>query len=106
MTNLTQSDHWLDADGNPAGGMSCGRGYAISWQNGPLGCGDDRREPNGAFVESVLTAVIMRMEFYQQSKFACGENAAALSFMRDALRQMERRTARREKAGTEGRTNV
>ena len=29
--------HWLDMDGNPAGGVSTGKGFTISWQNGPLG---------------------------------------------------------------------
>ena len=49
-------EHWSDKDGNPAGGVSSGRGFAISWQNGPLGRGVERREPNGAFVEDVIAA--------------------------------------------------
>lgn len=58
-------EHWCDADGNPAGGVSSGKGFVCSWQNGPLGRGNDRREPNGAFVEDVIQAVIGRIEFYQ-----------------------------------------
>ncbi len=29
-------DHRLDADGNPAGGMTWGLGFVIYWQDGPL----------------------------------------------------------------------
>jgi len=46
------SEHWRDDKGRPAGGVSSGRGFAISWQNGPLGRGNERRDPNGAFVTS------------------------------------------------------
>ena len=51
-----------DDDGNPAGGMVRGVGLFIQWQNGPLGRGDERREPNGAFVETVIAAAKQRIE--------------------------------------------
>ena len=95
-------EHWLDKAGNPTGGVSSGRGFTISWQNGPLGRGEDRREPNGAFVEDVLAAVIGRIEFYQQSKFHCQENADALDHLRRAAGHLCSRTAEREKRGVEG----
>ena len=72
-------EHWNDVDRNPAGGVSSGRGFAISWQNGPLGRGNDRREPNGAFVEDVIQAVIGRISFYQKSKFQCASKPAGSS---------------------------
>jgi len=95
-------EHWTDADGNPAGGVTSGRGIAISWQNGPLGRGNDRKEPNGAFVEDVITAALGRLEHYQQSKFACSENATAIYNLRMALDALESRTASREDRGVEG----
>lgn len=88
--------------GNPAGGATSGRGFTIAWQDGPLGSGPDRIEPNGAFVEDVITAAIGRLEFYQASRFNCETNARALDHLvaaRDALRE---RTADREARGVEG----
>jgi hypothetical protein len=95
-------EHWSDADGNPTGGCSYGVGFAISWQNGPLGRGATRREPNGAFVEDVLAAVIGRIEFYQNSRFACRENLEALINLREAARWLDRRTAECEQRAVEG----
>lgn len=95
-------EHWVDTNGNPAGGVSSGVGYTISWQNGPLGRHPDRKAPNGAFVESVLQALISRLDFYQQSKFACDENAAAREHLSQALAILAERTRRREAAKTEG----
>ncbi len=95
-------EHWLDADENPAGGVSFGEGFTISWQNGPLGRGEERREPNGAFVETLIQAVIGRIEFYQEGKFACKENADALEFLDQAWAVLNSRTQRREAQEVEG----
>lgn len=86
----------------PAGGVVFGPGLCISWQNGPLGRGDERKEPNGCFVETVISAAISRLEFYQASVFRCTENQVALDHMRMALGALESRTARREEQQTEG----
>ena len=96
------SEHWVDADGNPAGGVSCGMGYTISWQMGPLGRGEDRRIPNGAFVESIIFAAIDRLQFYQKSKFKCDENQAAIDNLKGALEMLEYRTEQREAREVEG----
>lgn len=96
------SEHWNDEQGRPAGGVSSGRGFAIWWQNGPLGSRDQRREPNGAFVEDVMEACIGRLEFFQRSPFACDENADAIANLKDALVRLEARTQRRIAAGVEG----
>lgn len=77
--------HFNDADGNPAGGCTQGNGFVISWQNGPLGRGESRIGPNGAFVETVIQAVISRLGYYQQSKFHCEENQRALEHLYQAL---------------------
>lgn len=102
MLNKINQEHWTDENGNPAGGASFGTGFCISWQNGPLGRGENRREPNGAFVESVLAAVIGRIEFYQASKFACEENAKALEYLKSAAKVLDDRTRNRETRKVEG----
>lgn len=91
-----------DDQGRPAGGCTHGRGFTMAWQDGPLGSGADRAEPNGAFVEDVITAAIGRLEFYQASPFACDENASALRHLRSALEDLRDRTAQRQARGVEG----
>lgn len=96
------SEHWVDADENPAGGVSSSIGFTISWQMGPLGRGDERRIPNGAFVEKVIFACIDRLQFYQRSKFHCTDNELAINHLQSALAALERRTADREAREVEG----
>ena len=98
------SEQWTDENGNPAGGVTSGKGFTISWQNGPLGKegAPERREPNGAFVEDVIDAAIDRIQFYQSSKFACPENAEALEHLAEAANVLDRRTTRRQTKGIEG----
>ena len=92
MQNKIHAQHWNDSDGNPAGGSTFGNGFAISWQNGPLGrhapectvggtCveGCTRRPPNGAFVEDIIAAAMDRINFYQGSRFHCGANPADIN---------------------------
>jgi len=95
-------EHWTDDNDNPAGGVTSGRGFTISWQNGPLGTGTNRREPNGAFVEDIIKAATKRLAFYQKSKFRCQENADALLLLREALARLENRTLDRTRRGVEG----
>ena len=94
--------HDIDENGNPNGGITSGKGFLIEWQKGPLGCGENRKEPNGAFVEGVIAAAIGRIKFYQDSKFKCRENAIALTHLETALLWLQARTAEREKKGVEG----
>jgi hypothetical protein len=91
-----------DENGNPTGGSVRGTGLSIDWQNGPLGRGEDRKEPNGAFVETVIDAARQRIEFYQASKFKCRENAIALTKIEEALLWLNKRTADRDKRQVEG----
>lgn len=92
-----------DDHGRPAGGEVRGTGLTIDWQNGPLGHRDDpnRLEPNGAFVETVLQAVLQRIEYYQ-TRFPCVENAIAIAHLVEALIVLDQRTTRRIAQGTEG----
>ena len=91
------SVNYLDEHGRPAGGHARGVvGFVIDWQDGPLGRvgSDERVEPNGAFVEDVLLAVVDRLEFYQASDFRCRENALAITKIEEALHWLESRTKR------------
>lgn len=95
-------NNYLDDNGNPTGGYVHSTGLQIEWQNGPLGRGSDRLEPNGAFVETVIAAAKQRLEHYQESKFNCTENAQAISHLEAALSILNRRTQRREQQAVEG----
>lgn len=96
------AQHWDDGMGHPAGGVSSGRGFTISWQNGPLGRGADRKDPNGAFVEDIIDAAKGRLEFYEAGEFACKQNKEALHHLEEALRWLNDRTTRREERAVEG----
>ena len=65
----------------------------------------DRKEPNGAFVETVLAAVKQRIEFYQEvsgGRFACDANALAIEAVEEALAVLDQRTKEREARAVEG----
>ncbi len=94
--------HKFNDEGNPTGGSAIGTGIEINWQDGPLGRGSDRLEPNGAFVEGVIESAIGRLEFFQESKFKCRENALAITKLEEALHWLDHRTSSREKREVEG----
>ena len=105
MKQKLHEGHVLDNNGNPAGGATIGTGIQIGWQDGPLGRGADKKEPNGAFVEGVIQAAIGRLQFYQTAsnkKFACRENALAITKLEEALMWCEKRTRDREEREVEG----
>lgn len=98
-------NNFVDENENPAGGGVSGKGLEILWQAGPLGRGDERMEPTGAFVETVLSAVLQRIEFYQvvsNGKFKCRENAIAITKIEEALLWLDKRTRDREARQVEG----
>lgn len=97
--------NFVDEQGNPTGGSVKGTGIWIAWQDGPLGRGEDRRGPNGAFVEDVIDAARQRILFYQdasEGRFGCEENRTALIALTEALEALDSRTQRREERGIEG----
>jgi len=96
------SEHWNDEKGNPAGGSTFGHGFCISWQHGPLGRGEERKAPNGAFVEDVIAAAKDRLEYYQKSRFACEANKKAIEGLQEALDALDWRTRDREQREVEG----
>ena len=102
MESPITSSHFDDANGNPAGGTTYGRGFAITWQNGPLGRDEGRKEANGAFVEDIIKAALDRLEYYQRSRWACDYNARAIDGLNAALESLHERTADRESRAVEG----
>ena len=102
MVQEITSNHFSDSNGAPAGGSTYAPGLCIAWQNGPLGRGEERQEPNGCFVETVINAAIDRLEYYQQSKFVSDYNARALTALQQAIAALQERTADRERRQVEG----
>ena len=105
MMQAIKTDNTLDEKGNPTGGTVEGVGLSITWQNGPLGRGNERVAPNGAFVEGCIEAARQRIAFYQSAsngRFACRENALAITKLEEALHWLNARTASREARGVEG----
>lgn len=102
MQQAITNDFKTDSKSNPTGGTSKSTGIDISWQDGPLGQGADRLDPNGAFVETVIQIAIDRIEFFNSSKFRCRENSLAITKLEEALHWLNSRTARREEQGIEG----
>ena len=103
-----KSANYNDRDGNPSGGYCEGIGLSIVWQDGPLQVPETmeypahRRDPNGAFVETVIAAAKQRIEYYQESQFASSYNEKAIMYLGLALNELNARTAERESRGVEG----
>ena len=106
MLGKYASENSVDENGNPTGGSVRGVGLTIDWQDGPLGRGEDRKDPNGAFAETVIDAARQRIEFYQNSKFKCRENAIAITKLEEALMWLNKRTRDREAREVEGEHKV
>jgi|SRR5262245_14698652 len=102
MLQEFHAENYLDENKAPASGLVNGTGLSIVWQNGPLGRGPDRKPPNGAFVETVLAAVLQRIQFYQEGQFKCRENALAITKIEEALMWLNKRTRDREARQVEG----
>lgn len=102
MRSDIQQHHEVDENGRPNGGETVGRGFHIQWQAGPLAVDGVRKEPNGAFAEDILAAVIGRVKFYQNSEFHSIHNAVALGHLYAAAEALAERTRDRESRGVEG----
>jgi len=102
MNQQIHQTHETDKEGCPTGGTTTGVGIEIHWQNGSLGRGEDRKDQNGAFVEGVLSAVLGRLEYYENSKFEDIHNRVAIIKIKEALVQLEERTKERETRQIEG----
>jgi hypothetical protein len=109
MQQTFTAENRLDDEGRPAGGfVRLDAGDAgtpalyVRWQDGPLAVDGVRREPNGAFVETVIAAAKQRIEHYQSTQFASLYNEAAIGYLDAALAALHARTADREARGVEG----
>ncbi len=97
-----KAENYNDVKGIPTGGVANGVGIQIAWQNGPLGRDEHREIPNGAFVETVIDIARQRIQYYQDSKFKCRENAIAITKLEEALMWLNKRTQDRETRKVEG----
>lgn len=79
------------------------KGVRIEFQNGPL---NDENPPNGLTNEALLAICIDRLRGFQSGKFACRENAIALTHLEDAVHWLQHRTNERLKRGVEGTLTV
>jgi len=105
MNQEIYCENKLDDNGNPSGGSVVGIGIEIRWQDGPLGRGADRIQPNGAFVEGVIASALNRLEWYQTAsdgRFKCAENQIAITALNCALAACALRTQKREERQVEG----
>jgi hypothetical protein len=96
-----------DEKGNPTGGTVHALGLTIDWQAGPRRdvINGELRDRNGVFVEDVIEAAKQRLEFFQTAtngKFACRENALAITKLEEALHWLDHRTKARQARGVEG----
>ena len=57
---------------------------------------------NFTLVETVIDAARLRLEYYQNSKFKCRENAMAITKLEEALMWLNQRTVNREAKKIEG----
>ena len=73
----------------------------ISFQEGPIA----EAGVNGVTQEVLIAIVIDRLRSFQQGKFACRENALALTKLEEAQLWLFSRTLKRMQRGVEG-TNV
>ena len=96
--------HYVDDNGNPAGGYNVGKGFLISWQRGPLGKADtpERKEPNGGFVETLIEVVMQRLAEFKETHKNPELIAAAIDQLIAANSVLDSRTRRRVADKTEG----
>ena len=73
--------------------------YILHFQNGPV---QHRSDMNGITNEALLAVVIDRMRGFQSGKFACRDNAVALTKMEEAMMWLQKRTRDRMARGVEG----
>lgn len=90
-------------DGYHDGGVSCGIGFTIAWQRGPVPDLDHR---NGAFLEEVLIACLDELECHQSGHFANEYNAKALEHLTAAITTLQARIKDRTERGVIGKHEI
>lgn len=61
---------------------------------------------NGVCNEDLITMVICRLEHFQQSEYACRDNALAITKLEEALLWLRKRTIGRENRNVEGTSKI
>lgn len=72
--------------------------FTISFQNGPI----NEAGVNGVTQEALIAIVIDRLRSFQAGKYACRENAIALTHVETAMLWLQKRTLDRMRRGVEG----
>lgn len=72
--------------------------FDVKFQNGPIGDAG----ANGVSNEALLAIVEDRLKGFQSGKFACRENALALTHLQEAMHWLHHRTRERLQRGVEG----
>jgi len=75
---------------------------SIHFQNGPI----QEHGVNGCQNEDLISIVIDRLQGFQSGKFACEENATALTKLEEALTTLQSRTNKRKARGVEGKNII
>lgn len=73
-------------------------GLVVNFQNGPI----NENGINGVTQEALLAIVIDRLQSFQRGKYACRENALALTKLEEAQHWLLHRTRARMARGVEG----
>ena len=74
----------------------------INFQEGPI----KENGVNGVANEDLINMVLCRLEGFQQSEFACRENAIAIAKLQEALMWLRIRTNGRKIRGVEGTSQI
>lgn len=74
----------------------------LSFQDGPI----KEVGVNGIQNEDLLLIVLTRLQNFQNSEFACRENALAITKIEESVMWLRKRTLDREARGVEGTHNV
>ncbi len=78
-----------------------GAGYEIHFQDGPIQEFGINGTTNEALIELLIDRITSLQEM-QDRKFACKENACAITHLEEALHWLQARTAKRLARGVEG----
>jgi len=74
----------------------------VDFQEGPV----KENGVNGVMNEDLLVMVLTRLNGFQNTKFACKENADAITHIEDALKVLRERTNKRVARNVEGTSQV
>lgn len=92
------ANHVYQINGFDAPGIDPNSSIVITFQNGPI----NEAGVNGITQEVLLAIVADRLRSFQAGKFACRENALALTAVEEATNWLHQRTRQRMSRGVEG----